>query len=112
MPMEGQSPLSLQEMQQLFHDFNFKVTAVPERVAIALDHSDLYIGLANRLGGSEPISNHGGMEYKAASLGKKSTAVVVQQNMLRFVRGAVEGENALESTANAEMKSPNLTVGA
>ena len=109
MPEQGQPPLSLEEMQQLFHDFNFKVTAVPARVAIALDHSDLYIGLANRLGASEPISSHGGMEFKAASLGKKSTAVVVQQNMLRFVRGAIEGVVALESTANTEAKNPNLT---
>lgn len=109
MPAQGQAPLSLEEMQQLFHDFNFKVTAVPARVAIALDHSDLYIGLANRLGAYPPIANHGGMEFKAASLGKKSTAIVVQQNMLRFVRGAVEGEAALESTANSETKNPNLT---
>jgi len=109
MPAQGQSPLSLDEMQQLFHDFNFKVTAVPARVAIALDHSDLYIGLANRLGESDPIASHGGMEFKAASLGKKSTAIVVQQNLLRFVRGAVEGEAALESNANVEAKNPNLT---
>jgi hypothetical protein len=49
------------------------------------------------------------MEFKAASLGKKSTAIVVQQNLVRFVRGAIEGELALESTANAEMNNPNLS---
>jgi hypothetical protein len=109
MPAPGRPPLALTEMQQLFHDFNFKVTAVPARVAIALDHSDLYIGLANRLGVSDSIQRAGGMEMKAASLGKKSTAIVVQQNLLRFVRAATEGERFLESTANSDLKDPRLT---
>jgi DGQHR domain-containing protein len=109
MPAPGGRPLSLHEMQQLFHDFNFKVAPVPPRMAIALDHSDLHIGLTNRIGESPIIQAHGGMEYKAASLGKKSTAVVVQQNLLRFVRGATEGERFLEGTNNADLKEPNLT---
>jgi len=109
MPAPGTAPLSMAEMQQLFHDFNFKVTAVPARVAISLDHSDLYIGLTNRIGKSEIITKHGGMELKAASLGKKSTAIVVQQNLLRFVRGATEGERFLEGTTNSELENPRLT---
>ncbi len=109
MPAPGTPPLSLREMQQLFHDFNFKVTAVPARIAIALDHSDLYIGLANRIGESNPIQVHGGMEVKAASLGKKSTAIVVQQNLVRFVRAATEGERFIEGTSNSDLKEPNLT---
>lgn len=109
MPAPGQAPLSLDEMQQLFHDFNFKVTAVSAQHAIALDHSNLYIGLANRIGESDPIAAAGGMEKKAASLGKKSSAVVVQQNLLRFVAGAIDGEAALEGKVNAERKDANLT---
>jgi hypothetical protein len=108
-PAEGTEPFSLDEMQQLFHDFNFKVKPVPERVAIALDHSDLYIGLTNRLSMTPLIKSLGGMEVKSASLGKKSTAVVVQQNLLRFVRGATEGERFLEGTSKSELANPNLT---
>jgi hypothetical protein len=48
------------------------------------------------------------MEYKAASLGKKSTAIVVQQNLLRFVRGAAEGERFLEGSNKTDLKNPNL----
>ncbi len=96
-------------MGQLFHDFNFKVQAVPERVAIALDHSDLYIGLTNKIGRSGVIVGYGGMERKAASLGRKSTAIVVQQNLLRFVRGATEGERFLEAKNNSDLPNPNLT---
>ncbi len=109
MPAPGLPQLTLKEMQQLFHDFNFKVTAVPPRVAIALDHSDLYIALANQLGHSDAIQRAGGMEMKAASLGKKSTAIVVQQNLLRFVRAATEGERFIESTGNSDLRNPRLT---
>jgi hypothetical protein len=108
-PAPGKPSLTIEEMGQLFHDFNFKVQAVPERVAIALDHSDLYIGLTNKIAQSEAIMDHGGMERKAASLGRKSTAIVVQQNLLRFVRGATEGESFLEAKNNTDLANPNLT---
>jgi DGQHR domain-containing protein len=107
-PAEGTSPLSLEEMQQLFHDFNFRVAKVQERLAIALDHSDVYIALANRIGDSELIQSFGGMERKAASLGSKSTAIVVQQNLLRFVRAAAEGERFADSSNNQDLAEPNL----
>jgi len=85
------------------------VTPVKESVAIALDHSDLYIGLTNRIGQGEILKRLGGMEFKSSSLGKKSTAIVVQQNLLRFVRGATEGERFLEGTNKSELAKPNLT---
>jgi len=108
-PAPDTPPFTLEEMQQLFHDFNFKVTPVKESVAIALDHSDVYIGLTNRLGRSPVIQSQGGMEFKSSSLGKKSTAIVVQQNLLRFVRGGAEGERFLEGTNKSELPDPNLT---
>lgn len=46
------------------------------------------------------------MELKAASLGKKSAAIVVRQNLLRLVRGATEGERFLEGTGNSEITNP------
>jgi len=108
-PAPGSPSFTLEEMQQLFHDFNFKVESVKESVAIALDHSDLYIGLTNRLGKSPLIRGLGGMEFKSSSLGKKSTAIVVQQNLLRFVRGGAEGERFIEGTTKSELDDPNLT---
>lgn len=108
-PAPGIAPFTLAAMQQMFHDINFKVTPVPERIAIALDHSDPYIALTNRLGTSDLVNSLGGMEVKSASLGKKSTAIVVQQNLLRFVRGGAEGERFLEGTTRSELADPNLT---
>lgn len=108
-PAPGTAPLSLEEMQQLFHDFNFRVRKVKDREAIALDHSDVYIALANRIGDSDLLRSFGGMERKAASLGSKSSAIVVQQNMLRFVRAAAEGERFADGSNNQDLANPNLT---
>ena len=110
MPHPNGKPLSLEEMQQLFHDFNYKAQQVPPRIAIALDHSDPYISLTNRLGDSDVITFHGGMEKKRASLGSKSTAIVVQQNLLRFVRAATEGETFLENKNANAPDNPSLDV--
>ncbi|MBV8971520.1 MAG: DGQHR domain-containing protein [Sphingomonadaceae bacterium] len=107
-PAPGTPSLSLEEMQQLFHDFNFRVAKVKESVAIALDHSDLYIGLTNRIGQSDLLRMYGGMERKAASLGAKSSAIVVQQTLLKFVRAATEGERFADGANNQESSRPNL----
>jgi hypothetical protein len=48
--------------------------------------------LTNEVGELPVIKRAGGMEVRASSLGKKSTAIVVQQVLRRFVRGATEGK--------------------
>jgi hypothetical protein len=109
-PKPGDKPLTQDEMAQLFHDFNFKVVPVPARVAIALDTSDIYIRLTDKLADGNSIAGFGGMEKRAASLGKKSTALVVQQTLYRFVRGATEGEKFQESNREFGGDSPVLTA--
>jgi hypothetical protein len=49
------------------------------------------------------------MEERAASLGTKSTAIVVQRVLLRFVRGACEGRSFQESNLS-QVGDPNLTI--
>jgi len=107
-PASESEPLTLGELGQLFMDFNFRVHPVPARIAIALDQSDIYITLANALAKEPFISNNGGMETKAASRGKKSTAIVVQGVLLRAVRGACEGRDFQESNL-AQAPNPVLT---
>jgi hypothetical protein len=107
-PASEAEPLTLTELGQLFMDFNFRVHPVPARIAIALDQSDVYIALANALAKEPFISNYGGMETKAASRGKKSTAIVVQGVLLRAVRGACEGRDFQESNL-AQAPNPVLT---
>jgi hypothetical protein len=109
-PQNGQKAFSQDEMEQIFCDFNFKVRPVSPKDAIALDHSDPYVEITRFLDTEcRAIGFFGGMEKKAASLGSKSTSLVVQPVLLRFVRGAIEGEGYLEAARNASVDNPNLT---
>jgi hypothetical protein len=109
-PHPEAAPLTREEMGQLFFDFNFKAVAVPPRIAISLDNSDPYILATNALSkASTAIAGHGGMEERVASLGGKSKGIVVQQVLLRFVRGAMEGQASQESN-KAVPTAPNLTL--
>jgi hypothetical protein len=107
-PSDRHGELGLLELGQLFHDFNFLQTPVSTNHAIALDQSDIYGKLTNALAKEQVIIKYGGVELRAASLGSKSTAFVVQRVLLRFVRGACEGRRYQESDA-ARPASPNLT---
>jgi DGQHR domain-containing protein len=116
-PREEGKPLDMRELRQLFADFNFKQTSISPSMAIAMDSSDLYIEATNRLGGSDFFKAMGGIERGRASLGSKSTALVVQQNLLRFVRGAAEGDRFTEAKTNVDkddstrrMNEENLEV--
>jgi len=102
------TPMNLGQLGQLFYDFNFLQTPITATHAIALDQSDLYVQLANQLGESATVKRYGGMERRAASLGAKSTAIVVQRVLLRFVRGAAEGRRFQESNL-IRVPNPNLT---
>jgi hypothetical protein len=107
-PSEKHGELTLLDLGQLFHDFNFLQTPVSTNHAIALDQSDIYGKLASALAKEEIILRYGGVELRAATLGSKSTALVVQRVLLRFVRGACEGRRYQESDA-AHAANPNLT---
>jgi DGQHR domain-containing protein len=108
LPSAEQGKLTSAELGQLFSDFNFRVHPVPARINLSLDQSDIYLSLANAIAKEPFIANNGGMEFKAASLGKKSTALVVQQVLFRTVRGACEGRDFQENNL-AVPTSANLT---
>jgi DGQHR domain-containing protein len=101
-PREEGKPLELREMRQLFADFNFKQKSISPSMAIAADASDIYIEATRRLGTTGVIKAHGGMETGRASLGSKSTSLVMQQNLLRFIRAAAEGDAFTEAKMNVE----------
>jgi DNA-sulfur modification-associated len=107
-PHERHRELTLDQLGQLFFDFNFRASPISRSHALELDQSDLYLLLTNTLGKSEFIVNHGGMETRRQSLGSKSTAIVVQSVLLRFVRGACEG-GKFQKSNNATVENPNLT---
>lgn len=107
-PKPGHKALSWQEMGQLFHDFNFRVSPVPQRIALALDTADPYINLARQFAEYPFLEEHGGVAERMASLGSKSTELVVQTVWVRTVRGASEGRRFQESNL-AHAENPNLT---
>ncbi|MBV9017373.1 MAG: hypothetical protein JO213_09935 [Alphaproteobacteria bacterium] len=108
-PREGDKPLTIVELRQLFADFNFKQTSISPSTAISMDSSDIHISAAKRLGDTKVVKDNGGVEIGRASLGSKSTALVVQQNLLKFVRAAAEGDRFVEAKTNVEKLEPRLT---
>lgn len=107
-PSKSVNRMTLHDFGQLFHDFNFLATPVNANQAIALDRSNIYIALTNRLAARSFLSSRGGMETRSASLGSKSTAIVVQRVLLRTVRGACEGRSFQHSNRNT-VETPNLS---
>jgi len=100
--------LTLDELGQLFYDFNYLQKRISTSHAIALDQSDLYIRLTNHLGNTV-LARYGGMDSRSSSLTKKSKALVVQQVLLRFVRGACEGYT-FQISNRAHVDTPNLSL--
>jgi hypothetical protein len=109
-PRPGQPPLTQEEMGQLFHDFNFKVTPVSAKDAIALDQSDPYIRATYTLAREAEYISKYGMDTKSASLGSKSRAIVVQPVLLRFIRAALEGSRYVEAARNVAIENPHLNT--
>jgi hypothetical protein len=111
-PSERLGRVTVEELGQLFHDFNFLAETVSNSHALDLDQSNIYVQLVNALGRTPVIVENGRVEPRAASLGKKSTALVAKQVLLRFVRGAIDGPAAQErlrdSTADGALTRANL----
>jgi hypothetical protein len=95
-PTERLGRVAVEELGQLFHDFNFLAEPVSKAHALDLDQSNIYLQLVKALGRAPVIEENGGVEPRAASLGKKSTALVAKQVLLRFVLGAIDGPAAQE----------------
>jgi hypothetical protein len=76
-------------------------------MAMNHDASDIYIEATRRLASRPVIRSHGGMETNSGSLGAKSTALVVLQHLVRFVRAAAEGDQFAEAKANVDKDDGN-----
>jgi DNA-sulfur modification-associated len=109
-PREGQPPLSIDDLGQLFHDFNVRGVKVPAKDAIALDKSDIYIQATYTLAeDAHAIKQHGGMEARVVSLSGKTTGIVAQAALLRFLHAAIEGETAVEASHRHHTDKPRFT---
>lgn len=100
--------LSIEELGQLFADFNGRVFPVAKRLSLRLETADPYVRLARELVDEPFLSEHGGVAEGLASLGGKSTELVVQTVWVRSVRGACEGRKFQEANL-ARVEESNLT---
>ncbi len=109
-PREGSPPLSIDDLGQLFHDYNVRGVKVPAKDAIALDMSDLFIQATYALAeDAHAIKHHGGMETRVVQLSGKTDGIVAQPVLLRFLRAAIEGEGTIEAGRKQHTETPRLT---
>ena len=109
-PTPERGALSMSALGQLFFDFNYRVTRVPPTLALELDQAGVYSQIVEWLKDQPVIKDHGGMQQSGASLGKKSTALVVRRVLHGFVTVAAQGDKALsKSVKSQEIRNPLTT---
>ena len=101
--------LTLGELRQLFYNFQFLQNDIPVSLYKRFDLSDQYVQLTGDLGTSATVNFYGRMEENSQGLGGKSTCLVAQRVLLRFVRGACEGRAFQASSQKHSVNNPNLT---
>ncbi|HUO11726.1 MAG TPA: DNA sulfur modification protein DndB, partial [Caulobacteraceae bacterium] len=100
--------LTIDDLGQLFADFNGRVHAVPARFSLRLEQVDRYVRLSRSLYEEPFLFEHGGVAEGAASLGGKSKELVAQTVFVRAVRGACEGRR-FQDTGEHLPDNPTLT---
>ena len=108
-PAENRQKLTTSELGQLFFDFNYRVSRVSPTLALEMDQAGVYSQIVEWLKDQPVIVTNGGMQQSGASLGKKSTALVVRRVLHGFVTVAAEGDKALQGAKSEEIRNPRTT---
>jgi len=108
-PRQERGRLTPAELGQLFFDFNYRVSRVSPSLALEMDQAGIYSQIVEWLKDQPVIRANGGMQQSGASLGKKSTALVVRRVLHGFVTVAAEGDKALQGTKSEEIRNPRTT---
>ena len=109
-PTAARGTLTPAELGQLFFDFNYRVTRVSPSLALEMDQAGIYSQIVEWLKDQPVIRDNGGMQQSGASLGKKSTALVVRRVLHGFVTVAAEGDKALQGSKTEEIRNPRTTA--
>jgi len=96
-PTEGAPELTSTDFQQLFHDFNFMAKPISRKQALSRDHSDVFNTIVRGLAKNDSIAPFGGMSTGDDKPSKNTKPFVSQENLLVFVRGALEGVRAAQN---------------
>lgn len=105
-PTPERGRLTPPELGQLFFDFNYRLSRVPPSTALEMDQAGLYSQIVEWLKDQPVIRDNGGMQQSGASLGKKSTALVVRRVLHGFVTVAAEGEKAFQGAKSEGIRNP------
>ena len=105
-PTADKGSISFGDLGQLFHDYNYLAARISPTQALELDQASPYAQILEWLKDQPVIRENGGMQVSGASLGKKSTALVVLRFLLGFVTIAAEGEKALQGAKNERVRNP------
>jgi DndB-like DNA-sulfur modification-associated protein len=108
LPNPGEKPLLLDELGQMFHDFNVLGAPVGKGTAIDLDKSDIYVKLAERLSSSRVFSDHGGVDNRGSATPRKG-ALVTKMTLVKMIRAAVEGPGSHVDHYTDAVKDPHLS---
>ena len=108
-PTPERAQLTPAELGQLFFDYNYRVTRVSPTLALEMDQAGLYSQVVEWLKDRPVIRDNGGMQQSGASLGKKSTALVVRRVLHGFVTVAAEGDKARQGAKSDEIRNPRTT---
>ncbi len=108
-PVEAHGRLTPSELGQLFFDFNYKMTRVPPSLALEMDQAGIYSRMVVWLKDQPVIAENGGMQQSGASLGSKSTSLVVRRVLHGFVTAAAEGEKAMQGNKTEDIRNPRTT---
>ncbi len=108
-PTAEHGPLSASDLGQLFHDYNYKVARISPTQALELDQAGVYSQIVEHLKLLPVIRDNGGMQHSGASLGTRSTALVVRRVFHWFATIAAEGERAFRGAKNEEVRDPVTT---
>lgn len=108
MPHPGAKPLTIDEMGQLFHDFNVLQATVGKGMAIDLDKSDIYVQLAERLGHHAVLVEHGGVDQRGANSPRKGM-LVTKIALVKAIRAAIEGPGSHVDHYTDNVSAPKLT---
>lgn len=109
-PTPERGRLTPAELGQLFFDFNYRVSRVSPSLALEMDQAGVYSQIVEWLKDQPVIRDNGGMQQSGASLGKKSTALVVRRILHGFVTVAAEGEKAMQGSKSEEIRNPRTTL--
>jgi DndB-like DNA-sulfur modification-associated protein len=110
MPHLGQKPLTVDELGQLFHDFNVLQATVSKGMAIDLDKSDIYVRLAERLSDQKVFIDHGGVDHRGGATARRG-ALVTKMTLVKVIRAAVEGPGSHVDHYTDVVNTPHLEWG-